>query len=175
MIIRTQCGDFDLSAVEPESIRLTDLLALRNVCRWGGHTIEHYSVVQHSVLVARLVEPCYFWHALLHDAPEAYIGDIPTPLKRTLHQLHEIEDRLWLAVAARFSIDPVIPPRSARGGSPCVVPGSRGAGSGRRVARAIQGTASPPIAAARRVRRTQYFYVHTSRKTNDRELRNDYI
>lgn len=110
MIIRTQCGDFDLSAVEPESIRLTDLLALRNVCRWGGHTIEHYSVVQHSVLVARLVEPCYFWHALLHDAPEAYIGDIPTPLKRTLHQLHEIEDRLWLAVAARFSIDPVIPP-----------------------------------------------------------------
>lgn len=60
--------------------------ALENVCRWGGHSVRFYSVAEHSVRVAKLVEdetgdPRLVRAALLHDAAEAYLGDMPSPIK----------------------------------------------------------------------------------------------
>ncbi len=78
---------FPLMHPHPSDIRRADLVAaLAKVNRFGGHTLEPYSVAQHSVLVAELVtrfsdHPDAPRYALLHDAHEAYLGDRTTPVK----------------------------------------------------------------------------------------------
>lgn len=87
---------------------------LSMACRYAGHCLRFYSVAEHSVLMARwlrsageteAVQLC----ALLHDAPEAYLVDVPRPVKPFLTEYKAIEGRLWLMVAARFGISPNIP------------------------------------------------------------------
>lgn len=70
--------------------------ALSNLCRFGGHAKRFYSVAQHSVLVADIVKAKggtveeELW-ALLHDATEAYMVDVPTPVKAILSGYKEKE------------------------------------------------------------------------------------
>lgn len=71
-------------------VNLTDVAhGLSNTCRFSGQTDRYYSVAEHSILVAAIVFNQTSDHflalaALWHDAHEAYVGDIPTPLKRVL-------------------------------------------------------------------------------------------
>ena len=71
-----------------EDVHLEDIvLALSQMCRWGGRTARWYSVAQHSVWVARRVattHPHLVLQALLHDAAEAYVGDQVRPIKSSL-------------------------------------------------------------------------------------------
>ncbi len=105
-------------APEPAQIEIEDIAqALSNQCRFGGHCRAFYSVAQHScllcdLLAARDTEPSALLSALLHDAPEAYLVDLPHPLKHRSELgaiYRETEARLHEAICARFGL-PFEPP-----------------------------------------------------------------
>lgn len=101
---------FPLLAARPDDIRLFDIAhALSNQCRFTGHTREFYSVAQHSVLVSEIVPPRHALAALLHDAAEAFTGDINKPLKCQLADFSAIEDPIQRTVYQRFGLPPEIP------------------------------------------------------------------
>lgn len=77
---------------------------LANVCRYAGQCRSFYSVAEHSLLVSETVDR-YHFEALLHDAAEAFIGDITRPLKKLLPDYRKIEAGIEDAVAERFGLD----------------------------------------------------------------------
>lgn len=101
----------DLRAPTPEMIHVEDIArGLSRLCRWSGQCDWFYSVAQHSVLVAGLVSRPHRLQALLHDAPEAFIGDMPRPLKDLCPDFRVVEARLWAVIAERFGVDVEIAP-----------------------------------------------------------------
>lgn len=77
--------------------------ALSNLCRYTGHTHEFYSVAQHCVLVSRNVPERWAFDGLLHDAAEAYTGDLNSPLKAILDGAFSgIEAEIERAIAIKF-------------------------------------------------------------------------
>jgi 5'-deoxynucleotidase YfbR-like HD superfamily hydrolase len=91
--------------------------ALANLCRFGGHSRVFYSVAQHCVIVSRVIEERGgdvedAFAALMHDAGEAYLGDMPHPLKHRSAlgaAFRDAEDRLEEAIRDRFAIKPNVP------------------------------------------------------------------
>lgn len=85
--------------------------ALAHICRYGGHAARFYSVAEHSVLVSRYCPPEFKLDGLLHDATEAYIGDLITPIKRHPAFAHykSLELRWAARIAAAFGTHPVEP------------------------------------------------------------------
>lgn len=83
--------------------------ALSLLCRFGGHCLRFYSVAEHSVLLARLIKMrgaparVRLW-ALLHDAAEAYIVDVPRPLKPFLVNYKQAEASIMRAIEYRFGL-----------------------------------------------------------------------
>lgn len=78
--------------------------ALSNICRFGGHCREFYSVAQHSVIVSDLCSKENELIGLLHDAAEAYCGDMVRPLKQHLSHFSVIERNIWTVIAQRFEL-----------------------------------------------------------------------
>lgn len=100
----------DVLDPKPGDIEREDIIhALSCTCRFNGHCREFYSVAQHSILVAEI---CGHSWGLLHDAAEAYMGDIIRPLKcglaianeRYLERWQSVEDRLLGVIARRFMV-----------------------------------------------------------------------
>lgn len=82
----------DLPNPNPEAIDIGDIaLGLSRECRFSGQTRSFYSVAQHSVLASRIVPQEFALEALLHDATEAYLRDLPYPLKRLVPDYARIE------------------------------------------------------------------------------------
>lgn len=89
----------------PDEIHIADIAhALSLLCRFASHTREFYSVAQHSVLASINVDARNAMWALLHDAAEAYVVDVPRPLKRHLPKYETAELRILDAIAQRFSL-----------------------------------------------------------------------
>lgn len=117
--IQTYSGQaLDLLNPQPEQINLEDIAhALARVCRYGGHSRRFYSVAEHSCYVMRELqnagcsEPTVRW-GLMHDAAEAYVGDMLAPLKAIpgLEFFRFVELRIQNAIARRFDLPPEIPP-----------------------------------------------------------------
>jgi hypothetical protein len=111
--IRTYTGKvFRPLAPDPALIDIRDIAhALSMEARWNGHTREFMSVAEHSVRVSLICAAKDALWGLLHDASEAYIRDIPSPIKNaesfTFYRLAEA--RLQAAIAVAFNLPAVVP------------------------------------------------------------------
>ena len=95
----------DLANFTVEDVRLPDIShALACINRYTGHTVAPYSVAQHSVMVSRLCEPQDELWGLLHDASEAYLGDVARPLKIMLPDYVELEHHVQQTIGKAFGL-----------------------------------------------------------------------
>lgn len=125
---------FFLQTPDVADIDIHDIAhALANSCRFFGHCSGFYSIAQHSVIVSELAvgllragktaevgggagAACVRMTALaglLHDAAEAYVGDIVAPLKQLLPDFARIERGVEDAIAARFGLSQILANRTA--------------------------------------------------------------
>lgn len=104
--IRTASGRrFSLSNLRAEDVSIRDIAHhLANLCRWTGATRRFHSVAQHSLAVSFRVPPELALEGLLHDAAEAYVGDLSRPLRRLLPDFAAIERDVRRAVAHAFGL-----------------------------------------------------------------------
>lgn len=98
-----------------EEVNITDIAhSLSLLCRYGGHSNCFYSVAEHSVHMADLLDRQTYsddiikW-ALLHDASEAYCADVPRPLKKNLPDYMALEDRISKVIIQHFGLLPEMP------------------------------------------------------------------
>lgn len=94
---------FNLLEPNPDALTVEDIAhALANTCRFGGHVREFYSVAQHSVLACQLMPLSLRLDALFHDASEAILVDMPTPVKALLPEYRVLENTIQCAIATHF-------------------------------------------------------------------------
>jgi hypothetical protein len=100
--IETYTGkQFSFTDPQEDQIYIEDIAhALSNLCRYSGHCNRFYSVAEHSVAVSELLAGDLA--GLLHDASEAYVVDIPSPLKPLITNYKTIEDRIMKVIATKY-------------------------------------------------------------------------
>jgi hypothetical protein len=104
---------FDPLRPDPELVDIRDIAhALSNLCRFTGHTYQFYSVAEHSCRVSDLVPERDALWGLLHDASEAYLGDLARPLKQAPYfggAYRDAEYNLMSALMFKFGLDYLMP------------------------------------------------------------------
>lgn len=97
---------------DPDNILIEDIAhSLSMQCRFAGHINRHYSVAQHSLNCSFLIEDELKLDALMHDAAEAYITDLPRPIKKSIPQFSEIEEYLQMIICEKFNLVHPLPQR----------------------------------------------------------------
>lgn len=97
----------DYNNLTPDMICLDDMAkGVSNICRFGGQIEDFYSVAQHTLLVW-LLSPSYLKPAaLLHDLPEAFLGDVVKPLKNLLGEAYrKFERKFEEVIFAKYGVD----------------------------------------------------------------------
>ncbi len=101
---------FIASDLKEENIVIDDIAgALSKICRFNGHIDGFYSVAEHCMEVAEVLRKDKYDYAvqlcgLLHDAAEAYLGDIPTPVKRIMREYKIIEKQYQDIIFSKFGL-----------------------------------------------------------------------
>lgn len=92
---------------DPSQFNLEDIATgLSRIARFNGQTKARYSVAEHSMNVAALVPEHLKLQALLHDATEAYICDVPSPLKAILGETYRaVERKIAIAIGTAFGVE----------------------------------------------------------------------
>lgn len=110
--IKLRSGRYiDLANPSPDDIDIADIAgALSKICRFGGQCPVFYSVAEHCCRAAFLAEkrghpPGVVAAVLMHDAAEAYLGDIVKPLKNLLPEYRVLESRMEAAIRTRFGLE----------------------------------------------------------------------
>ena len=102
---------FDLHHPDPKLLDI-DVIAksLSRLCRYNGHTQKFYSVAEHCVLVSHAVPWRMRLAGLLHDAAEAFVGDMTSPLKRSQPGFVAVEEKILNEIERRY-LGHVLSPR----------------------------------------------------------------
>lgn len=106
--IRVFSGKYlNLMTMDLDTIDIEDIAhGISHQCRFAGHMQHFYSVAQHSIWCsyqASTIEEAL--EALMHDASEAYLVDIPTPIKKLLPSYYEIEEKLMRQICLKYQIN----------------------------------------------------------------------
>ena len=110
--IYTYCGPlFDFKDPTTDMVRIEDIArGLSNSAHFGGQTEQYFSIAQHCLLVYELIPDehkesyTFGMAALLHDASEAYTGDMVKPLKNMLPEFKKIEDRIMEVIFEKYDL-----------------------------------------------------------------------
>jgi hypothetical protein len=108
LLVTSTGRQIDLMDPQVRHVDIRDIAhGLSHICRWGGHTEAFYSVAEHSLLVSRICsDPLW---GLLHDATEAYLGDIVRPLKARMPHYRALEGA-WQRVIMEALGVPLVEP-----------------------------------------------------------------
>jgi len=97
----------DFNFISAADIDICDIAHnLSNICRFNGACPHFYSIAEHSFLISEFVPPRYELWALLHDAHEAYFGDITTPLANYLgrEKISKLKSAIDQSIVSAFNI-----------------------------------------------------------------------
>jgi 5'-deoxynucleotidase YfbR-like HD superfamily hydrolase len=110
-MITTYAGKtVDPFAMKASDVDIRDIAHFLSMqCRFNGHCTFFYSVAEHCILVADLLPDSLKLEGLLHDATEAYLGDMPTPIKCRFKDFQVAEECLHKVIAEKFALCPEIP------------------------------------------------------------------
>jgi uncharacterized protein len=110
--IKVAAGHYvDLVNPDPKTIDIKSIAAsLSKICRFGGHCAYFYSVAEHCIHCCNLaasdgIKKSILKVILLHDATEAYVGDMVKPLKISLPQYQDAETKVQRAIETAFNVD----------------------------------------------------------------------
>jgi hypothetical protein len=91
-----------------EDVDIIDIAhALSNICRFGGHSRPFYSVAEHCVILSTCEEAKgsgLQMELLLHDASEAYIGDVPAPIRKGIKEFEDVDNSISGVIARKFCL-----------------------------------------------------------------------
>ena len=104
--------NLDLTNFDATDITIEDIAhGLSKLCRYNGQIAHFYSVAEHCIILSRWMESEGYdkrtvTAAFLHDAGEAFMGDIIAPVKEHIPGIHEMEDRILDEIFKRFDVHP---------------------------------------------------------------------
>lgn len=103
--------EFNLLFPELKMINIDDIAhSLSHIARANGHFHSFLSVARHCVncareAKARNLSPKIQLACLLHDASEAYLGDVVSPLKKLLPEFQKLEDQLIDLIYLKYDLE----------------------------------------------------------------------
>lgn len=95
---------------DPDEIEILDIAhSLGMQCRYTGHARFFYSIAEHSLIVSELCSPEAQLWGLMHDASEAYLTDVASPIKQYLGKYRDMEQILMNAIAEKYGLSLEMP------------------------------------------------------------------